>query len=472
MTFWHDVGPGPRRATLAATLILLAAARAAVAGREEPSLLSRDFDLGVRAEVVAVVEARCARCDWGAAGREGASLRIRVDGRDARHHLLVRGGERAPARVALGSFEAGRHRLDVRLDPTATAPDVGTVAVSRVSLEAVLPGEPSHARLAHAPVLYERANAAGRFTDVPLLTWVEEEALPDGGRRLRYSVVFSNEDGGTPPDRLLATWGRLTDLEYVYGVELSPDGAVRHAELQGTGHAITPFDGEREGDHPLLYVVTDNNMLAATGERGARYAPAPRLFDLTGASREAVMDAEPWTYRVSSQEVRREGRVAAAAEPGDGLIVDPRRYLYVEACAETSDVGLTFGAGVATPEGLRFVDSDGGRGGFLVLRSADHFPNGCFRAAVALPEDAGPEAVAALRFRAHTRPPRSGEEPLPPGSGRARLRRVTKLFTLGPDDRPRPSLFSWEGDLPLVPGGAPAELRVSPRGGASRPDGR
>ena len=40
------------------------------------------------------------------------------------------------------------------------------------------------------------------------------------GTRLRYSVVFSNEDGGTPADRLLATWGRLTDIEYVYGVEL------------------------------------------------------------------------------------------------------------------------------------------------------------------------------------------------------------------------------------------------------------
>ena len=45
------------------------------------------------------------------------------------------------------------------------------------------------------------------------------------GERLRYSVVFSNEDGGTPSDRLMATWGRLTDIEYVYAVERDTDGA-------------------------------------------------------------------------------------------------------------------------------------------------------------------------------------------------------------------------------------------------------
>lgn len=449
-----------------AVLVLLGASRTGVA-MQEPSLRSQDFDLAGRAEVVAVVEARCERCDWGSAGREGASLRLEVDGSYARHHVLARGADRAPARIALGAFEAGRHRLDVRLDRAASASGAAVVEVTRVSVEAAYPGEPGYARLAHAPVLYERPGTAGRFTDVPLLVWVEEDPLPDGGRRLRYSVVFSNEDGGTPPDRLLATWGRLTDLEYAYGVELGPDGAVRRAEFQGRGHVMAPFDGEREGDHPLLYVVTDNNMLAATGERGARYAPAPRLFDLTGTSREAVMDAEPWTWRVSSQEARREGRVAASASPGDGLILDPRRYLYLEACAETSDVGLTFGAGLATPDGLRFVDSDGGEGVFLVLRSADHFPNGCFRSAVALPADAGPEAVVALRFRAHTRPPRSGEEALPSGSGRARLLRVTKLFTLGPDDRPNPSLFAWEGDVALQAEGEPVVLRVKPRGGAA-----
>ena len=103
--------------------------------------------------------------------------------------------------------------------------------------------------------------------------------------------MFSNEDGGTPPDRLLATWGRLTDIEYVYGVELDAEGGVRSSELQGKDHELRPFAGRREGKHPLLYVVTDNNMLDDQGTSLVRFAPLPRPFDLKGFSREVVMDA-------------------------------------------------------------------------------------------------------------------------------------------------------------------------------------
>jgi hypothetical protein len=238
-------------------------------------------------------------------GREGAALRLDVDGRYGRHLMLTRGSETATGRVSLGALGAGRHRLDVVLDGRSSAAGIGAVSVTDVAVESLRRGEAGYAALAHAPILHARPDTAGRFSDVPLAVWVEEEALPEGGRRLRYSTVFSNEDGGTPPDRLLATWGRLTDLEYVYGVELESDGRVAREELQAAGHEIVAFEGEREGQHPLLYVVTRNNMLSGSGPAGLRYSPAPLLFDLAGASREAVMDAEPWSYRVSTQEVRR-----------------------------------------------------------------------------------------------------------------------------------------------------------------------
>ena len=44
------------------------------------------------------------------------------------------------------------------------------------------------------------------------------------GRQFRYSVIFTNEDGGTATDRLMATWGRTTDVEFVYGVTLDRAG--------------------------------------------------------------------------------------------------------------------------------------------------------------------------------------------------------------------------------------------------------
>src|SRR5207245_331063 len=128
------------------------------------------------------------------------------------------------------------------------------------------------------------------------------------------------EDGGTPIDRLMATWGRATDIEYVYSVELDDAGKLVGEEFQGKDHKRLPFRGPHEGTHPLEWVVTDNNMVGDQGDTTRRYALAPERFDLTDVSREAVMDAHPWTYRMSAQEARREGRVAEDTRPGAGKI--------------------------------------------------------------------------------------------------------------------------------------------------------
>jgi hypothetical protein len=168
------------------------------------------------------------------------------------------------------------------------------------------------------------------------------------------------------------------------------------------------------------------------------------------------MDANPWTYRVSAEEARREGRIAAAARPGSGRIVEPRRYAYLEACAEETDAALSFAVEVATPGGeRRWFESDGGLPRFRIQRA------GCFQAAVALPPGATDASVSALRVRADTRLPREGEPPLPPGSGAARLTRVNRLFLLGEDYAPGPSLLVWTGDVELKIGGPPLVLRIS-----------
>src|SRR5207247_7243966 len=121
--------------------------------------------------------------------------------------------------------------------------------------------------------------------------------------RLRYSVVFTNEDGGTPIDRLMATWGRTTDIEAVYEADLDAQGRLLADRYQAPEHEVKAFAGPRQGRHPLLWVSTDNNMVDDHGAALPRFAPAAVPFDLTGVSREAVMDAEPWTYRVTAEEV-------------------------------------------------------------------------------------------------------------------------------------------------------------------------
>ncbi len=102
---------------------------------------------------------------------------------------------------------------------------------------------PNYQAMSLAPFVYARPDTVGRFTDVPLLMWYETE-LTARGTRYRYSVVFSNEDGGTPADRLMATWGRTTDIEYVYSVEVDANDAILSEDMQGPKHEILAVQGQ------------------------------------------------------------------------------------------------------------------------------------------------------------------------------------------------------------------------------------
>ncbi|MET0553673.1 MAG: hypothetical protein ABW221_11590 [Vicinamibacteria bacterium] len=444
---------------LLATVLLLGLGTRAYAG-SEPLWQGRFTSTAAETEAVLELTASCEGCDWAARGREAALLAVALDGRYSSHLVLTRGGAAAPYRVLLGRVAPGEHEVRVTFDRPRSARGIAAAAVASGSVRTFDRSAPGFEGLAHAPVFQARPGSVERFSDVPLAAWYETDTTVRG-RRLRYSVVFSNEDGGTPPDRLMATWGRLTDIEYAYGVELAPDGAVQASEFQGPEHKFMPFDGAREAAHPVLHVVTDNNMVDVRGGSAVRFAPVPAAFDLAATSREAVMDAEPWTYRVSAQEARREGRVDAHAVPGSNRLPDPRRFATLEACAPSVDAVIAFEVGVRAGEGVRWHASDGGRAEFRVARNATHFPNGCFRAAVALPPGAAASSLAALRVRAHTRRPREGEAPLPAGAGRARLTSVNRLFLLDAHDEPGADLLKWTGDAPLAVDGAPFEIPIA-----------
>ena len=421
------------------------------------------FTLERPAEVVAAIDVSCAQCQWGVRGREAAVLAVTVDGRPSQHVVLTR-GTRGEYRVLLGALGPGEHRLELAHDTSRSAPGAGGVRVESVRFESVVADDARHEALAHAPIVHTRKGTISRFSDVPLVAWVETIPSGDGGRELRYSIVFSHEDGGTPLDRLMATWGRATDIEHVYSVELDAGGAVRGAVYQGKDHVMKAFTGRLEGQHPVLYVDTKNNMVSDRGSETPRIALVPQPFTLDRVSREAVMDANPWTYAVSVSEVRREGLVSDTAAPGSKRIPEPRRFAHLEACGNVSDARLAFDAGLPADDGtLAWHASDAGRPDFRVARS------GCFRAAVALPAGRSVSDVRALRLRAHTRPPRGNEPPLVPGSGSARVDRVNLFYGLGPDDLPGPSLFQWTDGADLAPDGPPLELALPMSPQAERP---
>ena len=72
---------------------------------------------------------------------------------------------------------------------------------------------------------------------------------------IEYSVVWSNEDGGTGASAglLMAQWGRTTDIEWIYRVEVDAKGrrVPGSGVFQSPNHGTTTFRGRYDGTHPL-----------------------------------------------------------------------------------------------------------------------------------------------------------------------------------------------------------------------------
>ena len=328
-----------------------------------------------------------------------------------------------------------------------SATSAGPASIDLGAITLVAEGSDDFIAQSMAPIVYARPNTVGMFTDLPLLMWYEVEPTRRG-RQYRYSVIFSNEDGGTQTDRLMATWGRTTDIEFVYGVEVDAAGQILAEEFQGPGHEVPAFKGQHEARHPLLWVSTDNNMVSESGPTHVRYAPEARTFDLTNVSREAVMDANPWTYAIASVEMKREGKIEKDPAPGHNAIPDPRRFVSVEACGQVGNAALALSIGVRD----QWIPSDRGLRLYRIVR------DGCFRIATPLPAGTRASDIRAIRVQAFERPPADGAAPAAPDP--VQLTRINKMFMLDERYLPGPSILKWEGSQTIRAGSAPFEVRI------------
>ena len=436
---------GLSHARVLGVVALAAAGIAQAQERTYPALRQHTFSVAKEAELIANLTVRCERCAWDVEGREAVVLQVNLDGGPALFVPLTRSGG-AEYRVLLGRTGPGPHTLHIDQRDSLSARDLrgrDAAAVESISIDQIDPDSREGLPVALAPFVYARADTVGRFTDVPLLMWYEIEPTARG-QRFRYSVVFSNEDGGTPTDRLMATWGRTTDIEYIYSVEVDARGVVLSGDMQGPKHETLPFRGTRNsGRHPLLWVSTSNNMVLDRGTSTVKYAPAPVAFPLLNRSREAVMDANPWLYDVMTRELVREGKIVDNAGPGNGTISHPRRFAFIEGCGEVGDNALTFDVRV----GDSWISSDRGMPEYRIVR------DGCFRAAVPLPENVRPQQIRAVRVVAHERSGKPATTPI-------RFTRLNTVFMLDEQLRLGRALLKWEGNAEVKPGGPPFEIAI------------
>ena len=397
------------------------------------NLAARDFPfrLSQPAEVVAHLEMSSPGSDWGEPRREAALATLRVDGLYRTSVMLYAGIHPFRYSVFLGPLPAGEHRLELERDNRYSAAGSG-LEVLDVRFQEFRPGEPYYAALAHAPILYARANTVGGFSDVPMIAYCERLEA-DGQPLLQYTVIYSNEDGGTSTRALMARWGRTTDIDYVYKVWLDAKGNRLRSTFQAQDHKETAFRGQFEGAHPALTVSTDNNMVSDQGQgRSAiRYQLAPLVVDLSNGSREQVMDQHPLAYRVMVQELKREGKLRPFGTLDGEKISDPRNYLYFELRLANRNSGMAI---LVRRNGEDvWWSSDLGRMDYAVSR------DGWVRTAVELPPGTTAAQIAEIALGCLVVRPERGRWP---HSGACRIEAVSRSFFLEADYRPGPSLWS------------------------------
>ncbi|SFN13828.1 hypothetical protein SAMN04489713_101378 [Actinomadura madurae] len=411
---------------------------------------SLPFTAGRDGEAVISFAASAPGVSWARAGAESAVVSVAVDGRHVTD-LVVPSSAPIPRSLGLGHVAEGRHTVTLRFaEGSAPAARSVTLQSPRVAMP-----EADALALRHAPVIVGRTGwpfgdpYQNARTDTPLVAWHETRpAATPGHRVIEYSMVWSNEDGGTDTPALMARWGRTTDIEWVYRVEVDASGK----RVEGSGvyqapmHLTFKFTGRYEGDHPVLQTCTDNNNLCDV------ISPDPPLRFLLDASgtrpdgraREVVMDREPWTYRIAAEEMLREGKIEEPSDPATREVGDLRTYLFAEFAKTTGAATLPGSApGVALGVRLRSDPS--------TLYRSDHDEptwsverDGAATTTVELPEGTTVSDIASIE--AVRRPTRWGDNGAP-----VTVTSVNRGFVLDDSYLPRPSSVAWTGSVTLTP---------------------
>jgi hypothetical protein len=388
--------------------------------------------------------------DWAVPGAQSAVLSISVDGRYATD-LVVSGVDPLAREVGLGRLRAGIHLLRLRFAADRSPAGSSAVLVDHLALRAFGPHDAQYQVLRYAPVVYGRNLAElgspyqNATTDTPLVAWHETAtAATPGHTTITYSLVWSNEDGGTNTPALMARWGRTTDIEWIYSVELDEHGdrVAGSDTFQAANHQTLHFTGRYEDDHPLLETCTSNNNMCDVVDDPMRFFLSTLQTRPADQAREYLMDANPWTYQIMAKEMIREGKIETASPTAVATpeVSDQRNYLF--AVVKKTTQGVNSGPSwVGVALGVRLAS------GPTVYLSNHVDPTWSIQrddpAATTVELPVGTTAADIVEVSAHR---------IVVGTDTGAPVHVTAIkrgFLLDPGYLPQPSFLTWSGDVQL-----------------------
>jgi hypothetical protein len=394
--------------------------------------LERPFSLSSGGEGLVSFAAAVPGADWERAGMQGSTLRVYLDGKYNQDVVIPTGEALHRFDVMLGHVEPGPHVLRFERNGQYAASLLPRIQLGDGEVSVVTPQDPQYQIYAHAPIMLARPESFR--TDVPLLLFYDQKPAAAGQQEVRYTYVFTNEDGGTNTRALMARWGRTVDIDWCYDMLLDGAGHASDGKYQGKLHVTHDFKGRYEEAHPLLRDATQNNVYDDEGDSPLKYRLPPHTrLDPANFPRESVLDENPWIYALTSKELFREDKAvkdvdAPGAYDPKPRIADPRRFLFVDFKLSWSGRGL--GVGVKLRNYSQVFTSHRGDGDMGANRS------GWVRVAVELPRAITAADIERLEI--------SG-----PGSGSAVVEGVRQVEVLDHDFLPVVFPISWTGAATL-----------------------
>jgi len=300
------------------------------------------FSVANDGEGVATLTIATEGSDWGTAGAESVVVTYDLDGSAIGTIVLYGGGSPTIYRVLLGALTAGNHFIGLHHEKSLSPASKASVSVTAAAdVEAIPSGDPRYDFTRFAPVLLgidtslnkQPPHPSNAVSDVPLIVYAT--AIPGSGlTTYRYTMIWSNEDGGTgiAPDVLNARYGRTTDIEGIAEADVSDTGtllAVRYRPDESG--ALPTFTGSYQGGtHPILRTSTGNGLIGQDGQSTLHFNIAPVAYDDTGLPRELGMNFDLTSYVIMAKEMIREGKTESVGNPNTKKLSDASDYLYVD----------------------------------------------------------------------------------------------------------------------------------------------
>ena len=337
--------------------------------------------------------------NWSLNNSESSTLVVSIDGEWENYNqdiVLYAGNTNHDYYVSLGYLDQGEHTIEFKFDYNKSSMGAENINIESANIVDIESIDMDPDILLHSPILYGRDLLSwneSTHTDIPIIM---SHYVSDYGcnKTIEYHIIFSNEDSrvGLGLADLMFNYGRTTDIEWIYRVDLDCDGEIINEEFQGASHTTTDFLGNKIGKHPILKNATLNCNFTDIGTSNYKFFLVPVEQQAYG-TRQILMDEHPWSYRIMGEELINENRYEETPNPGTLNMSDVRNYIYIEYEGTDSFSNFNISFGISF-----FNDCQQYFNNHQIDEFSSTYANGVHRTSIELPENFNPDYIESLEL--------------------------------------------------------------------------